>query len=248
MKMKSLIILLLLSIFSFGDFPIEKDELRSYCLEKVYDQYGWPKYSISPNNKFTLELVYHYYDSMSLYIIRGIDTLNKIHIMSFYPQDPRNLYVNIFNVKVDYDGQRIFCTWSNNLDTIYVTASGSTLNSGLYNTEGFAIDVSSITSSEDKSKKVNAPFNNFEVKNSPNLFNYSTSIQYSIPKTNYVAINIFNRNGDLLTVLEQKKRKAGEYTVLWDGKDNSGKQMSCGEYFYQVVSGDYISSKRMFLL
>jgi flagellar hook assembly protein FlgD len=49
------------------------------------------------------------------------------------------------------------------------------------------------------------------------------------------------------TLVDEPKR-AGSYEVIWDGKDDKGKEMASGIYFYQLKAGDYAETKKMLLL
>jgi flagellar hook assembly protein FlgD len=49
----------------------------------------------------------------------------------------------------------------------------------------------------------------------------------------------------LIRVLGQERQLKGTYRKIWDGKDNKGHRMAEGSYYYQVISGDFISSKAM---
>jgi flagellar hook assembly protein FlgD len=51
--------------------------------------------------------------------------------------------------------------------------------------------------------------------------------------------------GELIRVLGQERQVKGTYRKIWDGKDNKGHRMAEGSYYYQVISGDFISSKAM---
>lgn len=83
--------------------------------------------------------------------------------------------------------------------------------------------------------------------NTPNPFISSTQIRYSIPTADYVAITVYDNKGTLIKVLEQQRRNAGMHTVSWDGKDRYGKQMVGGQYYYQIVSGDYVAVEKIIM-
>jgi hypothetical protein len=88
--------------------------------------------------------------------------------------------------------------------------------------------------------------------NYPNPFNPNTTINYSLNKDSKVTIEIYNIKGQKVRTLVNKKQFAGYHTVMWNGKDNSGKIAASGLYFYKMVSegnnGDYTSTKKMILL
>lgn len=43
-------------------------------------------------------------------------------------------------------------------------------------------------------------------------------------------------------------RSPGNYKVIWDGKDDAGKKVGSGVYFYRLNVGENSISKRMVLL
>ena len=86
------------------------------------------------------------------------------------------------------------------------------------------------------------------LKNYPNPFNSSTTIQYILPYEGKVNLIIFNLQGQIMRTLVEEKKGPGIYTVLWDGRDNQGKEVSTGVYFYQLKTPEKALSKKMLLL
>ena len=85
------------------------------------------------------------------------------------------------------------------------------------------------------------------IKNYPNPFNPSTTIEFNIAQGEKVALDIYNVKGEKIIRLYNGISK-GKNTIVWDGKDNNGKVVSSGVYFYQVVSGKKMYNKKMILL
>jgi hypothetical protein len=85
--------------------------------------------------------------------------------------------------------------------------------------------------------------------NYPNPFNPITSISFSISKSNFVSINIYNLKGQFVTSLVNENLERGHHSVTWDGKDNSEKLVSSGIYLYKLnVNGKTESMKKCLLL
>jgi len=86
-------------------------------------------------------------------------------------------------------------------------------------------------------------------QNSPNPFNMSTTISYDVPalegKTVHVRLAIYNMKGQLVRVLEDRQRNAGQYNVKWDGRDQSGRYISSGVYFYTLEAGDLSLTQKL---
>jgi len=84
-------------------------------------------------------------------------------------------------------------------------------------------------------------------QNYPNPFNPSTTIEYAVQHPSHVLLSIYNFSGQLVKTLIDENKNTGEYSIIWDGKDNSGNTVPPGNYFYQVKVGDFISTKKMIL-
>jgi len=91
-------------------------------------------------------------------------------------------------------------------------------------------------------------------QNYPNPFNSETVIWYYLPDVGYqpaeVEITIYNLLGKRVKSLVNGREYPGEHKVRWDGKDNLGKEVSSGIYFYRLkVSGlELVKAKKMVLL
>ena len=86
------------------------------------------------------------------------------------------------------------------------------------------------------------------LKNYPNPFNSSTTIQYTLPYESKVNLIIFNLSGQVIRILVGERQGPGMYTVLWDGRDNQGKEVSTGVYFYQLRTSEKTLNQKMLLL
>jgi hypothetical protein len=84
--------------------------------------------------------------------------------------------------------------------------------------------------------------------NFPNPFNPLTTIRYSISSPEKVSIKIYDISGQLVQEINEEHNQAGEYEVIWDGRNNFGEIVSSGAYFYQIVADNYVEAKKMILL
>ncbi len=80
-------------------------------------------------------------------------------------------------------------------------------------------------------------------QNYPNPFNPVTNINFSIPQTEYVEINIYNSLGQKVQTILNNIISSGFHNIQLDG----GK-FSSGIYFYQIKTQNYCESKKMILL
>ncbi|MFH0992673.1 MAG: lamin tail domain-containing protein [bacterium] len=85
-------------------------------------------------------------------------------------------------------------------------------------------------------------------QNYPNPFNPSTTISFLIPHQEFVQLQVYNSIGQRVRTLVNSEQQAGSHVLVWDGKDNSGRDVSSGTYFYELVTGTYAKSAKMLLL
>ena len=94
-----------------------------------------------------------------------------------------------------------------------------------------------------------APPSNFVLfQNYPNPFNPTTNIEFLLPKSGHVKIEIYNIRGQKVKTLVDQYLKAGRKLVDWDGKDDNGNDVSSGIYFYRLQARDFCQTKKMVLL
>jgi hypothetical protein len=74
--------------------------------------------------------------------------------------------------------------------------------------------------------------------NYPNPFNAQTMIEFEISAPNKVCIAIYNSLGQLVRNVANQYFSTGKHRVAWNGKNNSGMEMSSGIYFYRLEVGD----------
>jgi hypothetical protein len=89
-------------------------------------------------------------------------------------------------------------------------------------------------------------------QNYPNPFNPETSISFSVPgnekEVTAVRLSVYNMRGRLVKMLIDRKVEAGRHTVVWDGRDETGRQVSSGIYLYRLDAGDEVAVRKMVVL
>lgn len=71
-------------------------------------------------------------------------------------------------------------------------------------------------------------------QNYPNPFNPNTTIEYSLPKDARIKLIVYNILGEEVITLVNDYKSAGIYKINWDAKDNFGRSLSSGVYFYEL--------------
>jgi len=83
------------------------------------------------------------------------------------------------------------------------------------------------------------------LQNYPNPFNSSTAITFALPKSSDISLQVFNVKGEEVKKLLQNYKSAGYHTVHWDCKDNCGREVSAGVYWYRMEASEFFESKSM---
>jgi len=85
-------------------------------------------------------------------------------------------------------------------------------------------------------------------QNTPNPFNPSTSIAFSIPERGHVRLEVFDVRGARVTVLADGVFGPGAHRIQWDGRARDGARLASGVFFYRLTSAGTVLSRRMLLL
>jgi hypothetical protein len=91
--------------------------------------------------------------------------------------------------------------------------------------------------------KVDSPY--------PNPFNPSTSIRLHVPVVNgssSLELVVYDLQGRKVRTLHNGPISSGWHTMVWDGRDNTGRNQSSGMYFMRAVSGHHSSIHKMTLV
>ncbi|GAB4368694.1 MAG: hypothetical protein Kow0042_09970 [Calditrichia bacterium] len=112
----------------------------------------------------------------------------------------------------------------------------------------FPGDILQVNTLVNISEKKNIPFF-FELdQNYPNPFNPVTRIHFSLASSEKVKLEIYNVLGQRVKTLVNQKMTAGKHSINWDGRNEAGKLMGSGVYFYRLKAGDFTKTKKMILI
>jgi hypothetical protein len=97
-------------------------------------------------------------------------------------------------------------------------------------------------------------------QNYPNPFNSTTLIPFTIssPKFNSsqstvhgpfpTTLAIYNVLGQRVKILVNEDKLPGHYQITWDGRDDSGDEVSSGVYFYRLKTEEQVQTKKLIYL
>ncbi|MBM2846096.1 MAG: hypothetical protein HW407_1408, partial [Bacteroidetes bacterium] len=86
------------------------------------------------------------------------------------------------------------------------------------------------------------------LQNYPNPFNPETTIEFQIPETSPVKLEIIDVLGRSVRILLTGEANPGKYRVRWDGTNDAGMKVASGVYVYRLSAGSYEASRKVVLL
>ena len=86
------------------------------------------------------------------------------------------------------------------------------------------------------------------LRNFPNPFNSSTTIEYEILIDEKVIITIYNILGEKISQLVNEFQPAGQYSILYNVDSKTKSILPSGTYFYQITTDSFSAVKKMVLL
>ncbi len=85
-------------------------------------------------------------------------------------------------------------------------------------------------------------------QNHPNPFNPVTRIDYTVDLEGPVQLAIYDISGKLVRTLINRRMRSGSHKAEWDGRDNGGRAVASGIYFYRLTAGKKSLARKAVLL
>jgi len=82
-------------------------------------------------------------------------------------------------------------------------------------------------------------------QNYPNPFNPDTKIEFTIPASEHVSVNVYNLEGRLIKTLINQEMRSGQHVVRWNGTNQVGTKVGTGMYIYQLKTNSRVLNRRM---
>ncbi len=204
---------------------------------------------LSPENIVTLNVDLHYLEvpeNLTQQYDDGWVTFNWDYNDMDHPDfDHFNLYMSINGVTYNNiasceENSHTRQLVANLNYYFYVTAEYS-------NGESFQSNVVQVGISDSDENSI--PVVNMLQGNYPNPFNPETTISFAVDgEAGYTSLIVFNMKGQKVKTLVNRTLKAGHYDISWKGRDDAGKSVSSGIYYYRLDNGDFSETKKMLLM
>ncbi len=82
----------------------------------------------------------------------------------------------------------------------------------------------------------------------PNPFNAEVALSFDLPKAVSVALVLYDALGRPVRHLVDGPLAAGRYRFVWDGRDQEGRAVASGIYFYRLVADSFVGVGRLALV
>lgn len=110
--------------------------------------------------------------------------------------------------------------------------------------EDYDVTIAGITSIKTLGNESPQEFSLYQ--NYPNPFNPTTKIRFALPPSargSFAKLAVYDALGREVVTLVNEQLKPGTYEVDWDGSSYVS-----GVYYYKLIAGDYIDTKKMILI
>lgn len=179
----------------------------------------------------------------------GATTAGTYEIVFGYrlPYDtPKNQLVNVNGVRageVSFSGA--LNTWLEKKFSVTLAQGNNTiqieLSWGWMDIDYLGVPSNILTEVTENSE---APRSFVLLQNYPNPFNPTTTIQYSLARSERVQLAVYDVHGRRVqTLVEGAQQEAGSYLVSFDAS-----RFATGVYFYRIEAGSFVDEKRMLLI
>lgn len=86
------------------------------------------------------------------------------------------------------------------------------------------------------------------MQNRPSPFDGSTVIEFGLPEAGKVSLCLYDVKGRLVASLADGAYEAGYHKITWTGSDSRGAMVSPGVYFYRLVTGYNVLTRKMLVV
>jgi len=160
------------------------------------------------------------------------------------------------NFKLNTDGEMLVLTRANGITIIDSISFGAQSSNQSYGRILDGDDVWSIMTPTPEysntqlniSKNDILPRKYYLSQNFPNPFNPTTNIHYSIPRSTFVKITIYDLMGREVARPVNDFQLKGNRSVKWDAVNNQGGSVAGGIYLYKIQAGDFVKTRKMIFL
>ncbi len=82
----------------------------------------------------------------------------------------------------------------------------------------------------------------------PNPFNPQTTITFALPQIQPVDIDVYDVTGQCVRRLAHQSHARGEHSLVWDGRDETGRALPSGTYVIRLQTGRWAQATKAMLI
>jgi len=180
-------------------------------------------------------------------------TIAEVYIQNTSEELSYQIVDNPYFISMEYYDQKLnrlsYLAEKNRDGTVEIpfTISGKTIDLDI--TYRFVDRFGNVVSFESQTLEIeNIPETFSLYQNYPNPFNPTTTIFYDLPIDTDIELAIYDITGRKVKVLVNEFQLKGYKSFKWNGKDNYGKKLGSGLYFYQLQAKNFTKTKKMIML
>jgi hypothetical protein len=84
--------------------------------------------------------------------------------------------------------------------------------------------------------------------NYPNPIGPSTRIDFSLAAAGHALVQVYDAEGRLVRVLLDEELTPGDHSVVWDGRNDAGRSVASGTYYYVLEAGGSRAARKSLVL
>jgi hypothetical protein len=158
---------------------------------------------------------------------------------------------NVVMTPTQYTNMTVFTLPQTDIGTYTLTVTGKEIGGYITHSKQVQLNVMELLGPadvEDEADNPNAPKTFTLFQNMPNPFNPETQISYNLTKDSQVSVTIYNLLGQKVKTLFEGYQSTGIQTLIWNGRNDQGEQLSSGIYFYRLQADNIVETKKMTLM
>ncbi len=82
----------------------------------------------------------------------------------------------------------------------------------------------------------------------PNPFSSNSTFECDLKKSGDVSLKMYNVKGQLVKTLVDDYQTASTHQIMWDGKDDFGRTVSCGLYFSKLSTSGISETRKIVII
>jgi hypothetical protein len=82
----------------------------------------------------------------------------------------------------------------------------------------------------------------------PNPFTPQTTLRFEVPEPVRASLKIYGVDGRLVRNLMDNAVQPGRYSLAWDARDDAGRDVAAGVYYYILDAGSFRATRQMVLV